>query len=71
MTENTVETPEEPAVDAVEAPTEVVAEEPAVDAEPTPLEKLSEEAIKFIIAARLAGVDAVEFIQNKLAEIAD
>ena len=45
--------------------------EPQPDAEPTAAEKLHAAAVAYIIAARVAGVDRVEYLEAKVIEIAD
>lgn len=64
----------EPAPDSPDAPDSDNATdggEPQPDAPPTSAEKLHAAAVAYIIAARVAGVDAHEYLTSKIAEIAD
>lgn len=56
--------------DTVESTVEV-AVEPQPDATNDRIATLHDTCLKYIIATRLAGVEPVEFLQNKIAEIAD
>lgn len=56
--------------DIVDAPTEESAPAPLADA-PNSGEKLHAAAVAYIIAARVLGVDLVQYLEAKVKEIAD